>query len=311
MATTSIGQYRFKGTGSCVTEVASSKSYKAISMTGDTNGSDSTSFQDVKISTDTPLVRDKDYYLYLKIPQDLNYDLAFNVKLTKREAQGGTEEYQFLKQVSIPRGGGAANTYTVALYEASDGAVRVAIPKTYEQGAKSVKDELYYDSASETYYLGTGNTTYTKTSKYNDMVLTASWIHETGSYFGYAEMAFRPVEDNFSEITIEMVRSAEDYNVQHEGEDGQVVYGRYVSLDSFDYKLYTLTNLVDEISKGKELTRIGVWSHPGLLMAVNGEEIRVGRSGLWEIDGILPIQSLGIVATDYKDSFSIDYTYEQ
>ena len=45
-------------------------------------------------------------------------------------------------------------------------------------------------------------------------------------------------------------------------------------------------------------------------MAVNGEEIRVGKSGLWEIDGILPIESLGIVAVDYGDNFSIDFMYE-
>lgn len=311
MPNTSIGQYRFKGAGTCVTSVASSKSYKPISMTGDTTSADNTSFQDVRINTTSPLVRDEDYYLRVKIPQDMNYNLTFNIKLTKQEQQGGSEEFQFLKQITIPRGGGSANAYTVVLYETASGVVKSAIPKTYQAGVQNVKDDIYYDAATKKYYLGNGNTTYTQTEKYNDIVLTASWVHETGQYFGYAEMVFRPVEDNFSEITIEMVRTAEDYNIQGVSDSGSTIYGRYVPLDDFDYTLYSLSNLVMEMRPNNSLDRVGVWSHPGLLMAVNGEEIRVGKSGLWEVDGILPIKSLGIVAVDYKDNFSIDYSYSE
>lgn len=307
--TTTIGQYRFRGAGTCVTEVASSKSYKSVSMTG-TGGTDDTSFRDIRINTSGPMIRDTDYYLYVKIPQDMNYNLTFNIKLTKQEAQGGTEEYQFLKQITIPRGGSATNVYNVVLYEKSDGSINAMIPHEYVQNQRNIKDDIYYDAASGNYYLGNGNTTYTPTINYNDISMTASWIHQAGDYFGYAEMVFRPVEDNFSEITIEMIRTAEDYNIQSEDDDGEQIYGRYIPLDSFEYTLYSLTNLVNELNPNGSLDRIGVWSHPGLLMAVNGEEIRVGKSGLWEIDGILPIESLGIVAVDYNDNFSIDYTYE-
>ena len=184
------------------------------------------------------------------------------------------------------------------------------IPHTYRSGTQNIKDDLYWDAVSNAYYLGNGNTTYTRTQEYNDIVMTASWIHQAGNYFGYAEIVFRPVEDNFSEITIEMVRTAEDYNIQGVDQNNETIYGRYIPLDTFEYTLYSLTNLVNDINPNGTLDRIGVWSHPGLLMAVNGEEIRVGKSGLWEIDGILPIKSLGIVAVDYKDQFSIDFMYE-
>ena len=310
MPNQSIGQYRYRGDGTCMTPVASSKSYKPISMTGDTSSTDNTSFQDVRINTTQPLSRDVDYYLRVRIPQDMNYNLVFNIKLTKTEQQGGTEQFQFLKQISIPRGGSASNTYTVVLYETLDKTVKVAIPKVYVANAQNVKDDLYYDAATKKYYLGNGNTTYTQTNNYNDLVMTASWVHQAGTYFGYAEITFRPVEDNFSEITIEMIRTAEDYNIQGVV-DGSTVYGRYIPLDQFDYSLYTLTNLVNDIRPNGQLDRVGIWSHPGLLMSVNGEEIRVGKSGLWEVDGILPIKSLGIVAKDYNDNFSIDYTYSE
>lgn len=305
----SIGQLRFRGEGTCVSAVPSSKSYKSISMTGSSN-TDDTSFRDIRITTNSPMVRDTDYYLYVKIPQDMNYNLTFNIKLTKREAQGGTEEYQFLKNITIPRGGSATNVYTVVLYETSSGAIKAMIPKTYVAGQANVKDDIYFDANTEKYYLGNGNMTYTGTANYNDLSMTASWVHQAGDYYGYAEIVFRPVEDNFSEITIEMVRTAEDYNIQGTDTSGEIIYGRYIPLDDFDYTLYTMTNLVNEINPNGTLSRIGVWSHPGLLMAVNGEEIRVPNSGYYELDNILPIESLGIVAVDYSDNWSLDFMYE-
>ena len=306
-----IGQLRFKGEGTCVTSVASSKSYKSVSISG-TSGTGDSSFRDISIkTTNGAFVRDRDYYLYLKIPQDMNYNLTFNIKLTKQEAVGATEEYQYLKGIDIPRGGSATNVYNVVLYETSSGAVRAMIPEPYVAGAANTKDYIYYNSANGTYYLGNGNTTYTQTHNYNDISMTASWNHEQGDNYGYAEIVFRPVEDNFSEITIEMVRTAEDYNIQGVDSEGETVYGRYVDLNEFDYTLYQLTNLVNEINPNGTLERVGIWSHPGLLMAINGEEIRVGKSGLWEIDGILPIESIGIVAVDYKDNWSMDYMYEE
>lgn len=305
----SIGQLRFRGEGTCVSTVPSSKSYKNISMTGSSN-TDDTSFRDIRITTNSPMVRDTDYYLYVKIPQDMNYNLTFNIKLTKREAQGGTEEYQFLKNITIPRGGSATNVYTVVLYETSSGAVKAMIPKIYVAGQANVKDDIYFDANTEKYYLGNGNTTYTETANYNDLSMTASWVHQAGDYYGYAEIVFRPVEDNFSEITIEMVRTAEDYNIQGTDTSGEIIYGRYIPLDDFDYTLCTMTNLVNEINPNGTLSRIGVWSHPGLLMAVNGEEIRVPNSGYYELDNILPIESLGIVAVDYSDNWSLDFMYE-
>ena len=305
-----IGQYRFRGTGTCVTEVASSKSYKPISMTGST-GTDNTSFQDVRINTTSPLIRDTDYYLYVKIPQDMNYNLTFNIKLIKQEISSSETEYQYLKSITIPRGGSGTNVYNVALYQTADGNVRAMIPEPYVVGAQNVRNYLYLDSNTGAYYLGNGNTTYTKTQNYNDLMVAASWVRQTGENYGYAEIVFRPVEDNFSQIILEMVRTAEDYNIQSEDSSGTTLYGRYVPLENFDYKLYALTNLVNEINPNGSLSRIGVWGHSGLLMAINGEEIRVGASNYYELDNILPVTSLGIVADGYDDQFSIDYQYEQ
>lgn len=303
-----IGQYRFRGVGTCTQAVESSKNYKNIAMTGE--DVESASFRDVVITTTSAMMRNTDYYLYVKIPQDMNYNLTFNIKLIKQELAGAETQYQFLKNITIPRGGSGTNVYNVALYQTASGEVRAMIPEPYVAGAQNVQNYLYRDSNTGNYYLGNGNTTYTPTQNYNDLMVTASWIRQTGENFGYAEIVFRPVEDNFSQIILEMVRTAEDYNIQSEDASGTTLYGRFVPLESLDYKLYALTNLVNDINPNGSLSRIGVWGHSGLLMAINGEEIRVGASNYYELDNILPVTSLGIVADGYDDNFSIDYQYE-
>ena len=258
----SIGQYRFKGTGTCVSSVASEKSYLNTATVG--AGETSTSFQDIQIITNQ---------------------------------QSG------------------ANVYNVALYgtgeydESGNEKVQAMIPLTYVANQQNTKGALYID-ANENYYVGNGNNTYTPTTHVNDISMSASWIHNTGVNFGYAELVFRPVETSFSQIVIEMVRTAEDYNIQQEV-GGQMVYGRRVNLEDFDYTLYSLANIVDEINQDGSLNSIGVWGHSGLLMAVNGEEIRIGASGYYELLDIIPITSLGVVAIDYNDSFSVDYSYDR
>lgn len=311
-----IGQYRFKGAGTCVAAVPSEKSYTSTTSMG-VDESTTSSFQDVMVVTSQSLEQNQDYYLYVKIPQDMNYDMTFNIKLVRPQTAGSDEKvYQFLKNITIPKGGTGNNVYNVVLYgigeydETGKELVRAMIPEPYVAGATNIKSYLYRDANTGNYYLGNGNNTYTPTTHVNDISVAASWIHETGVNYGYAEMVFRPVEGAFSQIVLEMVRTAEDYNIQQDV-DNETVYGRRVTLSDFDYTLYKLSNLVDEINPDGSLNRIGVWSHSGLLMAVNGEEIRVGPSGLYELDDIIPINSLGIVAEDYTDNFSVDYTFDR
>ena len=186
--------------------VPSEKAYTSTATVGIDESS--TSFQDVKIIASQTLEVNQDYYLYLKIPQDMNYDMAFNIKLMRQSTTGtGEMLYQFLKSITIPKGGTGNNVYNVALYGIgeydSSGKEKVAamIPLKYVAGAKNVKGSLYVDN-NNNYYLGNGNNTYTPTTHVNDLMVAASWIHELGENFGYAELVFRPVEGMFTDIVI-------------------------------------------------------------------------------------------------------------
>lgn len=309
-----IGQLRFSGKG-CVTNLGYTPGYQAVSASVSESSAGNSSFQDVILTPNTgSFVRGKDYYVSLAIPQDMNYNLEFNIKLTKKE-DNKTQVYQYLKNVTVNRGGTGANVYNVALYEKSNGSVAAMIPLTYRRGITTVKDSLYYEANDANgdgyeWYLGTGSTVYNGTNKVNNLAVVASWKQETGVNYGIFELVFRPVEDGFDNILLEMVRSPEDYDIQRTDSSGVTEYGRKVDITKMKVTLYEINNLVDSMNKGGTLTRVGVWSHTGLIMALNGEEIKVGPSGFYEQD-VIEIESLGIVAPDnnWDYNWTIDYMY--
>ena len=109
-----IGQYRYTGRN-CVTSTPYRVDYETVSATASDTESES-SFKDVVIIPNNGFTKGLDYYLYLAIPQDMNYNLEFNIKLIKKENNANLV-YQFLRNVSVNRGGTGENVYTVALYE--------------------------------------------------------------------------------------------------------------------------------------------------------------------------------------------------
>jgi hypothetical protein len=54
------------------------------------------------------------------------------------------------------------------------------------------------------------------------------------------------------------------------------------------------------------LQKIGVQSEPGLLMCINGEEIHVGQSGIYEPIKSVPVTFIGFVIKN-NEFFALDY----
>lgn len=108
--------------------------------------------------------------------------------------------------------------------------------------------------------------------------------------------------DNYNQIYFELVRTADDYNIKN---------GRVISLNI--NKLASIYNIINFLNssidnKGK-LKQIGVQGFPGLLMSINGEEIRVGRTGIYELNFGATISSLGFVIESNDKTFLLDYQY--
>lgn len=55
-------------------------------------------------------------------------------------------------------------------------------------------------------------------------------------------------------------------------------------------------------------TNLGVWGHPDMLMSINGEEIRVGSSGYYELRDF-EVTSFGVAENSV--TFTIDYQYKK
>lgn len=63
-------------------------------------------------------------------------------------------------------------------------------------------------------------------------------------------------------------------------------------------ELSVINNIISSrISDGARLLKIGVQSHPGLMMCINGEEIRTCRTGIYELkNGVMTVSFFSIVA---------------
>lgn len=146
----------------------------------------------------------------------------------------------------------------------------------------------------------------------------------SGTSIASFDIVFSPTYnllDGYSFILLEIDRSGGyQTQIQYIDENGDPYYGTYMALKDVSGELYEVPNLLtgntsnDLIgaqikSATGTLNHIAVWSHPELLLAINGEEIKIGQTNFYELDDFT-ITSLGVVAKDSYDRFTIDYQYQ-
>lgn len=117
-----------------------------------------------------------------------------------------------------------------------------------------------------------------------------------------------PPNQSYDQIQFILNRTLIDYN--NENEDG--TYGRKINMEIL--KLKEIYNVIDFLNPAIEntgrLKQIGVQSAPGLLMSIEGEAVRVGRSGIYEINNGISVSFIGfIVEPDDNKYFILDYQY--
>ena len=127
------------------------------------------------------------------------------------------------------------------------------------------------------------------------------------------ELIFTP-NITFSKIIIRMDRNAIDFGISYT--ENNITYtGRKFTLgenetsDSEDFKIYSIINKKPESVKA--FNKIGVQGPPGLLMCINGQEIRVGPSGIYETRNGYKINFIGFIVKDNRDNFILDYQYQE
>lgn len=127
------------------------------------------------------------------------------------------------------------------------------------------------------------------------------------------ELIFTP-NITFSKIIIRMDRNAIDFglsyienNITYTGR--KFILGENEENNSEDFKIYSIINKKPE--SVKSFNKIGVQGPPGLLMCINGQEIRVGPSGIYETRNGYKINFIGFIVKDNRDNFILDYQYQK
>lgn len=104
------------------------------------------------------------------------------------------------------------------------------------------------------------------------------------------ELMFSPIL-SFDCLLFQLQRTVDDYRVETR-------YPRIV------YEELSLINnaITTKVKSGIKLTKIGVQSHPGLILCINGEEIHIGKSGIYEVrNGIISVDFFSIISAAEED----------
>jgi len=115
-------------------------------------------------------------------------------------------------------------------------------------------------------------------------------------------------------IVFVLARTTEDYNVIENSQ-----YGRIMDITVNENNIYLMTNIIDTLASTyglTELTRIGVQGPTGLMMSINGEQIKIGKTGIYELNDVnIKITYLGfalkdnVLNVDGYDNFILDFEY--
>jgi hypothetical protein len=150
-------------------------------------------------------------------------------------------------------------------------------------------------------------------NKDDDVYQTISTL-EVSTYGGTPvyTIVFQP-NANYDQIVFVLDRTDDDLTTS------SGVLGRTVKLISEKTSLYPLVNVIDRLAADKysnlvSIKQLGVRGNTGTVMCINGEEIRIGPNGTYEINNGTIVNFLGFAVTDTSkptdsEYFILDFLY--
>lgn len=109
---------------------------------------------------------------------------------------------------------------------------------------------------------------------------------------------FSPNDSTYNKILLRIERTQEDWEA-----------GYTKKLTVSDIKLEKVENIIPQ---QKNIKKIGIQGTSGLMFTINGEEMIIGRTGIYELyHPDIPINYLGFVTYSDDDFFIVDYQYEE
>lgn len=126
----------------------------------------------------------------------------------------------------------------------------------------------------------------------------------TGNSTDYYELIFQP-NNIYDTIIFELQRATSDYLlINPDNSSGRVI-------NIIDVQLNKLINVIDYLKESynnlKYLKKIGIQGPSGLLMCINGEQIRIGKNKIYEISNNYKINFISFIINN--DFFIMDFQY--
>lgn len=137
---------------------------------------------------------------------------------------------------------------------------------------------------------------------------------------------FKPLVGDYNFLAFRIVRRAKDYSTklnldEIKNDDRYAAWfssnkkteydGRFLKLEPKDISLYTLDNVLKTLKDTEQkfiIQRLGIQGRPGMLFAIDGEEMKLNKNGIYEVSyDNLNIQHIGFL--NQEDDFILDITY--
>lgn len=257
------------------------------------------------------------YYLELKLPQHIQYSSNIDIKICGANSGQIDIENQFqnIQQITVPSSLTNANFYKdVLLYlDPTDmtidpkSKIGIIYPKLLASNG-----EIYQENGE--YFLKINNNNI-KIENYQSARITESWKLKDTDNNGIItyKIIFSPKFQGtgYPYLYLEIDRNNDwNTNIQYI-ENGTAYRGLFIDTDKAELNIYKINNLLGSgnVISQSSLNHIGIWGHPEMYLAINGEQIQIGKNGFYELDDF-NITSLGVVVEDEDiDRFSIDYEF--
>ena len=125
--------------------------------------------------------------------------------------------------------------------------------------------------------------------------------------YRYFEFIFTP-NRTYNYLAFVLTRIGADYTNK----------ARTVSSEDIKIKgeLGDLSIINNVFTDGRKMDKIGIQTRPGTLLCINREDIRVGRSGIYEVNNGIKINFVGFAGPNGTDAtnindFILDYAYDE
>lgn len=278
-------------------------------------------YQDVIIPFSTGVKTDDLFYVNMSIAPDGIDDTVYSLKLINKkewDVNEITEEkakelnYETVATFTVPKTSVLnAEAVGVSLYIPFNGTRddnpvvgRIKSNENDSAGTLTLNNGVLKDEEGHTILW------------HNDIYLLPTWRTEVPEGIRYEYSSFfgsKYTDGNFDSLLLEIQRSEVDKSIATVIDDKRTVVGRFLDVSSIDanvldVKVSKIEKILPSI-KNTTIKQIGVWGRSGLPLILNGEEVRIGPSGYFELKNF-DLTSIGVLANGQEDKFTIDYLYE-